>query len=209
MNAWILVGGRVVNTAELRRRRVEDVHFVVAADGGIEHASTLGVMPHLWGGDFDSSEITNPRFAQVPRQVANRDKDFTDAELALHHVKDRGATRVTIWGAFGGRFDHTLALVLLAVREAQGGLHVELHSGDESGVPLLPGRPLTLSGVPDQLLSILALDEVTGLEVSGVRWPLQDARVPPGSGWTVSNEVKGSQVHLRTSGGRALVLQVW
>lgn len=203
------MGGRLVETPELARQRASTPDFVIAADGGIRHAELLRVTPDAWVGDFDSSDPGDPRFARVPREVAPRDKDLTDAELALGAATAHGATSVTFWGAFGGRFDHTLALALLSVREAARGLEVHLHSGDESATPLLPTRAPSLPTFPGQVLSVLALDELTGLRIAGVRWPLAGVRVPPGSGWTVSNEALGSRALFSVERGRALVVQAW
>ncbi|AFZ68324.1 thiamine diphosphokinase [Deinococcus peraridilitoris] len=209
MKVWILAGGRLVATPELMRLRAVPPALVVAADGGIEHAQMLQVTPHLWVGDFDSSLPTDPRFTHIPRQPVARDKDFTDTELALHVARERGASEVTVWGAFGGRFDHTLALALLSVRTSQAGLAVRLHSGDESARPLLPGPPCTLATYPGQLLSVLALDDLRGLRIQGVRWPLAGVDVPAGSGWTVSNEAAGNTALLSVGVGRALIVQRW
>lgn len=209
MNVWILAGGRLVPTPELRRLTAAHADLVIAADGGVAHARTLGVTPHLWVGDFDSSDPHDPRFADVPRHTVPRDKDYTDAELALALARERGAAHVTVLGAFGGRLDHTLALALLAVRVTGEGTPVTLHSGDESAEVLLPGRPLHLTPEVGTALSVLALTDLTGLHLTGVRWPLHDARVPLGSGWTVSNEATEGVVAARLGGGAALVTQLW
>ncbi len=203
---WILVGGELHGTVELRRRRAERPDLVIAADGGIRHAGLLGVRPDLWVGDFDSSDLHDPRFADIPREPVPRAKDFTDAELALRVATERGATHVTFWGAFGGRVDHTLALALLAVRT---GPHVELHGGDQSALPLVAGQDTIFPTFPGQVLSVVALDDLAGLSLAGVRWPLRDADVPVGSGWTLSNEATGVAVRAEVQSGRALLVRHW
>ncbi|PYE52849.1 thiamine diphosphokinase [Deinococcus yavapaiensis] len=205
MNAWILVGGTLTDTPELRRRRETPPALVIAADGGVRHASLLQVEPTLWVGDFDSSDGLDVR--NVERVTVPRDKNFTDAELALHHAREAGATHVTFWGAFGGRLDHTLALVLLALRSAEEGLDVELHSGDESAVPLL--ARVDVRAVLGQIVSIVAVDDLAGLTLRGVRWPLTDAHVKRGSGHTVSNEASDRVVTATLTRGRALLTQRW
>ena len=50
---------------------------------------------------------------------------------------------------------------------------------------------------PDKLLR--------GLSLGGVRWPLEHADIPLGSGWTVSNEAQGCTVTASLREGRALV----
>ena len=200
MNAWVLVGGRLVVTQALAR--LERPDLVIAADGGARHAATLGVPITTWVGDFDSSDDLT---LCTPRIVHPRAKASTDAELAVTLAREAGATRLTLMGAFGGRFDHTFALTLGAVRLAQEGLPTLLHSGDEWGQPLLPHAAVTLQLRAGQTFSVLAASPLTGLGIRGARWPLTDAHVPLGSGLTVSNEGAGDPVTLTLASGTALV----
>ncbi|WP_104989942.1 thiamine diphosphokinase [Deinococcus sp. NW-56] len=200
MTAWILVGGRLVSTPALAALPRPDL--VVAADGGARHAAVLRVPIDVWVGDFDSSKGLE---VDAPREVHPAAKDETDAELAVRVARDRGATQLVFLGAFGGRFDHAAALALGAVRLAREGLKVTLHSGDESGNPLLPGQVLSLDLPPGATLSVLALSDLRGLTLTGVRWPLSGADVPLGSGWTVSNEALGGEVRVSLAAGTGLV----
>lgn len=200
MTAWILVGGRLVMTGALRALPRPDL--VVAADGGGRHAAALGVGVDAWVGDFDSSDGVR---LEAPREVHPAAKDETDGELAVRVARESGATELVFLGAFGGRFDHTAALVLGGLRLAGEGLRVILHSGDESGHPLLPGADVVLDLPFGTTISVLAFSPLRGVALAGVRWPLQDASVPLGSGWTVSNEAVGGRVTASVGRGMALV----
>ncbi|MEW6420390.1 MAG: thiamine diphosphokinase, partial [Deinococcota bacterium] len=180
--------------------------LVIAADGGARHAAVLGVEVAAWVGDFDSSDDLT---LDAPREVHPRAKDETDAELAVLIARERGATELVFLGAFGGRFDHTAALVLGGMRLAREGLRVILHSGDESGHPLLPGADVCLDLPQGMTLSVLALSDLRGLTLKGTRWPLDQADVPLGSGWTISNEAAGGPVHAALEDGLALVTTLW
>ncbi|MVN86576.1 thiamine diphosphokinase [Deinococcus sp. HMF7620] len=200
MIAWILVGGRLIPTPLLGTLPRPDL--VIAADGGARHAVLLGVTVDTWVGDFDSSGGVH---ISAPREVHPTAKNATDAELAVQAARSRGATELVILGAFGGRFDHALALALGAVRLTGEGLRVTLTSGDEWGWPLLPSSPLSLALPPGATLSVLALTELRALTLRGVRWPLTGADVPLGSGWTVSNEVQEERVTAELGAGLALL----
>ena len=200
MIAYILVGGRLTPTPALKR--LPRPALVVAADGGARHAALLGVTVDAWVGDFDSSEGLQ---LDAPRFVHPAAKASTDAELAITLACERGATELYVLGAFGGRFDHTFALALGAVRLAAQGLSVTLHSGDEWGRPLLPGVPLRLNSEPGQTFSVLAASELSGLSILGARWNLDSVAVPLGSGWTVSNEAAGDELSFELRAGTALV----
>lgn len=200
MIAWLLVGGRLVTTPALALLPRPQV--VVAADGGARHAAALGIQVDVWVGDFDSSEGVE---VDAPREIYPTAKDETDAELAVRLALERGATELVFLGAFGGRFDHTAALMLGSVRLARTGLSITLSSGDEWAWPLLPDMPLALEFPPGVTLSVVACTDLTGLSLSGVRWPLNGATVPLGSGWPISNETAGGLVRAELQGGYALV----
>ncbi|MFC3833923.1 MULTISPECIES: thiamine diphosphokinase [Deinococcus] len=205
MTAWILVGGRLVCTAALLALPRPDL--VVAADGGARHADVLGVRVDAWVGDFDSSDGVE---LDAPREVHPAAKDETDAELAVRDALARGARELVFVGAFGGRFDHTAALLLGGVRLArEHGLGVTLTSGDEWAWPLLPGAGLRVDVPAGVTLSVVACSDLRGLTLSGVRWPLDRADVPLGSGWTVSNEAQGGPVTATLQEGWALVTALY
>jgi thiamine pyrophosphokinase len=200
----ILLGGTLVRTprvdAQVANARV------IAADGGIAHARTLGLTPELWVGDFDSVPADLPTDAQsVPRQPFPRDKDQTDGELAIAEALQRGATSLVLVGAFGGpRADHTFLHLALAIRRAKERIDVILTSGRQEGVPLLPGtREFDYEyGTP---FSILGFSHLSGLSVSGAKWPLQCVEMPFGSSRTISNEVT-TELRVTLSVGRAMLL---
>ena len=200
MIAWILVGGRLTLTPALAA--LPRPQLVIAADGGARHAELLGVNIDLWLGDFDSSDGLT---LNAPRQVHPAAKDSTDAELAIQVARQRGATAIVLLGAFGGRFDHAFALALGACRLAAEGLNVTLHSGDEAGYPLLPGRGVALELRSGQIFSVLAASELRGLSLRGARWPLQGADVPMGSGLIISNEAAGGVLSAELGEGVALL----
>ncbi|ANE43078.1 thiamine diphosphokinase [Deinococcus puniceus] len=200
MIAWILVGGRLTPTPMLAA--LPRPALVVAADGGARHAAALGVIVDVWVGDFDSSAGVH---VDAPREVHPAAKDETDAELAVRVALQRGATALVFIGAFGGRFDHTAALMLGGIRRAREGWPVILTSGDEWGWPLLPASPVALELEANLTLSVLAFSDLRGLSLGGVRWPLSRADVPLGSGWTVSNETTGAAIRATLEDGWALV----
>ncbi len=200
----ILLGGDLVRTPRLAGAL--SGARVIAADLGIRHATELGLTPELWIGDFDSlGGIDVEPHADVPREVYPPEKDSTDGELAADAALRRGATSLVLAGAFGGpRADHAFLHMTAAIRLSEGGIPVLLTSGLEEGVPLMPGRS-DFDYADGTLFSILPFSPLTGLTVSGAKWPLDDVEIVFGSSLTMSNEVRGRlSVSLRE--GRALLL---
>ncbi|WP_336276648.1 thiamine diphosphokinase [Bartonella sp. CB178] len=185
LNGDICVTDRLLN--QIRDSRV------IAADGGMRHASALNVMPELWLGDFDSSDYDLTRkYSGVPREVYPPDKDMTDSALACEKALQRGAKKLILCGAFGGdRIDHNLSHMTQALVLEETGVPTLLTSGDEEGWPILPG-PFSCDLPDGCLFSIIGFSDLQGLTLSGVRWPIERRNVFFGSSLTLSNRICGT-----------------
>ncbi|MER8514653.1 thiamine diphosphokinase [Mesorhizobium sp. M0761] len=205
----ILLGGDLVRTPRLDRQVAGT--RVIAADAGIGHARLIGLMPELWVGDFDSVPADLPAdLAAVPREVFPPEKDKTDGELAIAAALERGATSLVLAGAFGGkRADHAFLHLALSLQLAETGTKVLLTSGAQEGAPLLPGKA-GFDYADGTLFSVLGFSDLSGLTVSGAKWPLDHVEVVFGSSLTISNEVKsnktGGGLEIELGHGRALLL---
>ena len=200
----ILLGGELTRTPRLDRQIAGS--RVIAADAGMAHAATLGVVPELWVGDFDSAPDGLPAdLAAVPRLAFPPEKDKTDGELAVYVALERGATALVLAGAFGGpRADHAFLHTTLALRLAEAGHEVVLTSGSQEGLPLRAGH-MRFDFADSTLFSILGFSDLAGLSIAGAKWPLDAVQVPFGSSLTISNEVRG-RLETTLGSGRALLL---
>jgi len=73
-------------------------------------------------GDFDS--LDSDTFIRMQKETKecirlNPMKDLTDTHAALAYLSDKKYDKVVIFGAFGTRFDHTLANMYVAMKYAQ------------------------------------------------------------------------------------------
>ncbi|MEI2299019.1 thiamine diphosphokinase [Ensifer sp. MJa1] len=200
----ILLGGALTPSDRLTEQ-LRDSRFV-AADGGMRHARTLGVVPDVWVGDFDSTEeALLSEFSAVPREPYPAAKAATDGEIAVEAALSRGADRLIFAGALGGtRSDHAFLHLLQAVALAERGLPVLMTSGEEEACPLLAGA-FDLDLPKGCLFSVLGLTELTGLSIVNARYPLDDFTLPFGSSRTVSNVAEGP-LRFTLKSGRAIVL---
>jgi thiamine pyrophosphokinase len=200
----ILLGGELSITDRVFRQTSDT--RVIAADSGMRHAASLGVVPELWVGDFDSA---SPRlvsqWSNVEKQPFPRSKAATDGEIAVEAAIARGATSLVFAGALGGeRTDHAVMHLLIALALAERGLPTLLTSGDEEGKALLAGKA-ELDLPKGALFSILPFSALTGLTIENARYPLEETSVPHGSSLTISNVAEGPvRIHLKS--GRAILL---
>ena len=207
LRALVLAAGRVVATPRLRALAAR-AELVVAADGGLRHARSLGVRPHLLVGDFDSLDAATerhwPELARVGHPV---DKDALDLELALDEAQARGARELLIVGALGDRLDQSLAAVAVAERRHGEGLEVTLDSGDALVLPLRSDQTRYLRVPTGTTLSLLATRPDTLVTLTGTKWTLARQALEPGSGLGVSNQTTSEEPALTLhQGGVVLVV---
>ena len=200
----ILLGGDLAPTPRLMGQIAGT--RVIAADSGMAHAAALGVTPELWLGDFDSADPELfDRFTAVERKSYPVDKDMTDGELAIAEAVRLGASSFILAGAFGGpRADHAFLHLTAAVSVGETGFDVLATDGRQEARAVL--HAVNHYDWPvGTLFSVLPFSDLTGLTISGAKWPLGDVDVSFGSSLTMSNVVEGPlAITLKT--GRALVL---
>jgi thiamine pyrophosphokinase len=187
---------------------------VIGADRGAARARAVGVGVDVVVGDLDSIdadvlERLRTDGAEVLR--AERDKDESDTELALHVALDRGLQPIVIVGALGGtRIDHELANLLLLAHPRLDGVDVALLDGGTTirriGTDAGPGS-VELTGAPGDLATLLALaGAVEGVTTRGLRYPLRSETLPPGPARGLSNEMLDTTAGVTTTRGRLLVI---
>ncbi len=196
----------------------DGVADVIAADGGLVRARAMGLHADLLVGDLDS---LSPALAAAAAAEgiailrARTDKDESDAELALLEAVRRGATRVTLLGAFGGpRLDHALANLWLLAHPGLAGVDVVLLDGGSRAslvtAPAVDGSPVhrPLPGPVGATVSLLPLGgDVAGITTAGLRYPLRDEPLRTGPARGLSNARLAADASVSVRNGRLLVVE--
>ena len=84
---------------------INENDYVICADGGYQYCLNLNIKPHLVVADFDSFKGT---VDDVPVLKSVPEKDDTDLMLALQEGLKLGYREFEIYGALGGRIEHSL-----------------------------------------------------------------------------------------------------
>lgn len=182
--------------------------LIIAADGGSRHALAIDVIPDVVVGDLDSmDEATRKRLKHAGTRFITypAHKDYTDLELAIRHALDRGATAITILGALGGRWDQSLAnLMLLTLPELE---RVSTRIVDRQlSIRVVRDRAQITGRVGDTLSLIALKGDATGVTLSGCEYPLNDAVLPFGASLGISNVFVESTVSIQVTAGCVLAL---
>jgi len=128
--------------------------------------------------------------------------------LALALALDRGATRISILGATGGRLDHTLGNLFLLARCLPGGIPACIM--DQEQCVHLTDQTLTLAGTVGDTLSLLpATPEVSGVSLTGLEYPLNEATLTFGTSWGMSNVFVETQATVSLRSGRLFVFHLY
>jgi thiamine pyrophosphokinase len=197
----------------------DEVDLIVAADGGVRYAAELSLGPiDLWVGDGDSLPAASRAEllrAGIPMETAAADKDESDTELAVIAAIGRGATRLTILGAFGGRrLDHALANALLLGHPRLAGRTAVLLAPDARvrlvRAPASDGGPASwsLAGRPGDLVSLLPFaGPAGGVTTSGLKYPLVDEPLEVGPARGLSNVRLEATASVTVKSGSLLVVE--
>lgn len=196
----VIVGGDVILTPYMRRQvRGSSWDHIIACDKGVENALRLGFEVnevHEIMGDFDSADakkVESFMDAGIPYTKFPARKDFTDSELGIFAAMDRAeqGDEILLVGGIGSRLDHTLANIWLLMRPLERGLRARILSGTNE-IELLQGPAERNYDREEDLkyLSLIPMSEtVTGVDLTGFEYPLQQRTMERGASLGVSNEI--------------------
>jgi len=212
LRAVIFANGLLANpAAEAARLRPDD--WIIAADGGTRHALAAGVTPHVLIGDLDSvSPEGRARLESAGAEVRvyPSRKDETDLELALRHAVARACPagdvdEILVLGALGGRWDQTLANVLLLAEPAFRACPVRLYDDRQS----LFLAPSTFTGAPGDTVSLVPLrGDAHGVTTHGLEYPLANGTLRLGSTLGISNVMTAAEATVTVREGLVLIVHI-
>jgi len=187
--------------------------LVIAADGGARHATTLGFRLDRWVGDGDSidpGDLAALAASGVRVDRVAREKEASDTELAVLAAIEAGADELTILGGLGGvRVDHALTNVALLEHPALAGRPARLYDERAARISLLrgPGEAELAGHVDDLVTLVLFGGAAVGVTTRGLRYPLRDETLAPGSSRGLSNIRTSARAGVSLLGGRLLVIE--
>lgn len=192
------------------REKLAGADFVVAADAGGEWCMSLGRIPDLTVGDFDSAApgaLRRLRSAGIDVAEYPAEKDESDLDLAVAAAIARGADSVTLTACSGGRLDHTLASVGSLLRAGgDGTADLQEPSFAAWTVGAGEGAGIELESERGSVFSVFAIGEARGVAITGGMFPLTAAPLPSLSSLGLSNVVSASRIIVSAATGTLVVI---
>ncbi len=159
--------------------------LIIAADGGYSTLKKLNIKPDLVVGDFDSLGEAPENENVIKHPIK---KDDTDTLLAVKIGLEKGYKTFVIFGAIGGRLDHTIATIQTATFVAENGGIAYIYDGNHT-VTAIKNSRIKFSNDAKGYISIFALSGVAkGVTIKGLLYELNDAEITPSFPIGVSNE---------------------
>ncbi|MBO4898224.1 MAG: thiamine diphosphokinase [Clostridia bacterium] len=198
MRAIIICGGEVYDAAAIN---IKEDDFVICADAGARHLKSLNITPDVLIGDFDTLKDYPEGIKRIEFPP---EKDETDTSLAVDYAISKGYDEILVLGALGGRADHSLANVFLLKHILEKNAKGELFDGKNR--VFLTDKDFTVSehGVYVSLFPLFS--DIEGLTIRGMKYPLDDYKLPQGSSLCVSNEVTDREAYISFKSGLLLVM---
>jgi thiamine pyrophosphokinase len=207
MRAIIIANGRIQD-GDLHSSLITPMDLVICADGGVDNALTLGLVPDVVIGDLDSldeslrSRLEKQHCQFIPYPAR---KDETDLELAVKYAAEQGAQEILILGALGYRLDHALANVLLLALPELRSAKVKILDGGQE-IFLIRDEALIKGQVGDTLSLLPLTGHVTGIYTEGLEYPLENGTLYRGPARGVSNVLTAPQARVRIDQGLLLAV---
>ena len=203
MRAFIYTGGEVYPDNITEHPKGDDL--CIAADSGYANAKKLGERVNIFVGDRDSY------FGELPSDIETvelkPEKDLTDTQVAVEIALERGADDIIIIGGLTGRLDHTMSNLAILEDAKIRKFHAYIADG-RNRVRFIRNDSLLIGRSGYKYLSLIAADEkVKGVDIKGVKYPLENATLKSNFQYAVSNEIEKNCAFISVRKGGLYVIE--
>lgn len=195
---------------------LEQDDFVIAADGGLDYAKKYNVPVNLVMGDMDSVSQNSLENCGEETEVYPPEKDDTDLLIAIKKGMNLGYKQFEIYGALGGRLDHTIGniqiLRFLTKEGCRCAFHGKSSAGEEnaeSGIFLtaVMNSEMNFEKRESGTISVFSLSETCeGVTIEGLKYEIKEATMTDTYPLGVSNEFVGKPARISVENGILAVI---
>lgn len=195
----IFSGGSVIGTEYLPK----NYDLTISADGGYLNALKFNIIPDICMGDFDTLKSNIDLSCEVIKFPP--EKDDTDTMICIKKAISMGFDTIYIYGALGGRFDHTMAnlqsLEYIKNKNVKGYLIDNQNIVTVQGI----GKEKYPNRGEYKYFSIFSLAEKSVLSSSGLKYQLNNTVLTRDFPLGVSNEFQEDFSQITVHSGLVLI----
>lgn len=195
---------RIIGAGECKKTDFEKQNgdLIIAADGGCVYLEKAGIVPDIIIGDFDSLGYV-PEGKEVVK--LNPVKDITDMDAAVKEGIKRGYTEFRLYGACGGRIDHTLANIQLIASLSKQNIKAYIH--DDMIITAVTDGEIRFNAEHKGYISVFShSDKCAGLTIEGLKYTLDNAQLSNTFPLGVSNEFIGTESRISVKNGTVIIV---
>jgi thiamine pyrophosphokinase len=209
----IVVGAGDFTPIEIDKKEDD---LCIAVDGGYLYCKLIGLTPDLIIGDMDSVdeniklEISDIKKTNPEKVIElNPEKDDTDTLAALRIGVERGYENFRIYGAMGGRVEHTFANIQCLSYLKNNGRKAYIMDANVM-MTVIKNESVRFDKSMDGFLSVFSLGEkAEGVTIAGMKYPLSGATVTNDYPIGISNEFIGEAGTVSVENGMLLLIVSW
>ncbi len=200
----VFAGGIIEDYSIVDKKRLNDF-LIISADAGYLHAKNAGLKTDIIVGDFDTLKTIPHDVGKVIKH--NPEKDDTDTMLAVKTAIECGCEYIEIYGALGGRLDHSYANIQTLLFAESNGVKAKIISNREI-IFIIQNETIRVERKENYSLSLFSLgDRCEGVTEKGVKYPLENAILTNDFPLGVCNEIQEDFAEITARQGKILVIQ--
>lgn len=177
--------------------------YVISADGGYNHLSKINCLPNCHVGDNDSISDIPPNFLKTYNYPS--EKDDTDIGLALQRAFNLGYRKFKLFGAYGNRPDHFYANLQHLLAYTKKSCEISIIDREFTVFGLYNAKLHFQKTTIGAVMSIFTDSSASGVQVEGLKYPLEDFHLTANFPLGVSNESLGTKAELSVKEGALLI----
>lgn len=195
---------------------VREEDLCIAVDGGYLYCRMLGITPDLIVGDMDSTdaqikeEILGIKKTSPDRvMVLSTEKDDTDTLAAIRLGLEKGYKLFRLYGAMGGRIEHTIANIQCLRYLKNNGAKAYIMDANVM-MTVIENETVEFRRSMEGYMSLFSLgDTAEGVTITGMKYPLDKATVRSDYPIGISNEFIGEEGRVTVEKGTLLLILAW
>lgn len=208
MSICHIVGAGDISLSDIKQlKNIAADDMIIAADGGYATLLNNNILPEVIIGDFDSYiGDTSCIPADIGIIKLPSEKDYTDMHACVNYGLKKGVNTFYLYGATGGRIDHTIANIQLMHMLAEEGCHVTMW-GCDNIFQVISNGCIEFESGKSGVISVFSLSERSfGVTISGLKYEIWDTTLNNTFALGVSNEFIGTPASIAVRHGSLLII---